>query len=378
MDAIIALEDGTVLHGKNATSLEQTVCGELVFNTAMTGYQEVITDPSYSNQIVVFTYPHIGNTGINISDNESDRAHLSGIIARDIYNRPTHWESRLTLPDYLRENKVPALCEIDTRYLTKRIRSSGAINACIMTGKIDIEEAILMAKNFKGVDGVDLAKQVTTKTSYTLDAFEKESLKLAVIDYGVKSSILNFLRANGCSLSIYSAKTSLSELDLSSIDGIMLSNGPGDPKAVDYGIEFAKSAVESGAPVMGICLGAQILALSLGAKTKKMKFGHHGINHPVKSIKSGKVLITSQNHGFVIEIPSHESDLVPTHTSLFDHTLQGFSHITKPIFGFQGHPESGPGPEDGREIFKPFLDAAYDYRKNKTFAFQTKGDLTYA
>lgn len=377
MDAIIALEDGTILHGKSTSDIDRTVCGELVFNTAMTGYQEVITDPSYSRQIVVFTYPHIGNTGINQIDNESDKPYLEGIIARDIYSNPTHWQSKLSLPVYLNKFKIPAVYGIDTRSLTKKLRSMGAINACIMTGVINEKKAVEMAKSFDGLEGVDLANLVTTKTTYNLKSFNEPKFNIAVIDFGVKNSILSFLRSNNCNLKVFSAN---SEFDISEFDGVVLSNGPGDPKAVTYAIDYAKKLAERDIPLMGICLGCQILALALGAKTKKMKFGHHGINHPVKDLDTKKVLITSQNHGFVVELAGGKNYLRPTHVSLFDHSLQGFRHVEKPIFGFQGHPESGPGPEDGREIFKPFLESIHSYKASKSVAIieKQKGDVTHA
>jgi carbamoyl-phosphate synthase small subunit len=376
MDAIIALEDGTVFRGKGIGAA-QTVCGELVFNTAMTGYQEVITDPSYCNQIVVFTYPHIGNTGINLTDYESDKPHLKAIIARDIHQNPMHWQSTTSLGKYLLENNIPAIYAVDTRAITKRLRISGSLNACVMLDDINVEHALELARNSEKLAGLDLVCRVTTDTTYNLSAIIPTKYNIAVIDYGVKHSILNHLRNSGCDLTIFNAKTALENIEIDKFDGFLLSNGPGDPSAVKYGIEFVKELVNFDIPVMGICLGYQILGLALGAKTMKMKFGHHGINHPVKNLQTNSVIITSQNHGFAVELGENNMNLQPTHISLFDGTLQGFSHKEKSIFGFQGHPEAGPGPKDAEELFIPFLTAVEHY-KNNSVRHEQKESLIHA
>lgn len=363
MDAILALEDGSIFPGVGIGRKGITT-GELVFNTAMTGYQEVITDPSYCNQIVVFTYPHIGNTGINETDNESDKIHLKAVIARNITDTPLHWASKESISSYLVRNETPLLLNIDTRALTKKLREYGSLNACIMIGDVESSTAVTRAKEFTGILNANLAKEVSAKSCYKISTQDKSRFRIAVIDYGVKKSIINHLGANGCDVIVMPYDTSYNEILTHKVHGVLLSNGPGDPRAVDVGIKLAKELVKSGIPTMGICLGYQILSIALGAKTFKMKFGHHGVNHPIKCTKTNKVFITSQNHGFAVDISSLPPKVIASYISLFDGTLQGIKHIDKPLIGFQGHPEAGPGPIEAKEFFQQFFDLMDDYKSS--------------
>ena len=364
--AILALQDGTVFHGTSIGAEGQTI-GEVVFNTAMTGYQEILTDPSYCRQIVTLTYPHIGNTGTNSEDMESDRIHASGLIVRDSTMLTSSWRSERTLADFLRQGNTVAIADIDTRKLTRIIREKGAQSGCIMTGEQAAETAIKHASKFPGIAGMDLAKFVTTSESYQWchgTSFGRKprimSRRIApyhvvAYDFGVKRNILRLLSDLDCRLTVVPAKTTAAEALALNPDGIFLSNGPGDPEPCDYAITAIQEILEAGTPVFGICLGHQLLALAAGAKTEKMKFGHHGANHPVQDLESGQVMITSQNHGFAVDESSLPDNVVATHRSLFDGTLQGIALTDKPAFSFQGHPEASPGPHDLLPLFDRFI-----------------------
>jgi len=364
--AILALQDGTVFHGTSIGAEGQTI-GEVVFNTAMTGYQEILTDPSYCRQIVTLTYPHIGNTGTNSEDMESDRIHASGLIVRDSTMLTSSWRSERTFADFLRQGNTVAIADIDTRKLTRIIREKGAQSGCIMTGEQAAETAIKHASKFPGIAGMDLAKFVTTSESYQWchgTTFGRKprimSRRIApyhvvAYDFGVKRNILRLLSDLDCRLTVVPATTSAEEALALNPDGIFLSNGPGDPEPCDYAIAAIRSFLEAGTPVFGICLGHQLLALAAGAKTEKMKFGHHGANHPVQDLESGQVMITSQNHGFAVDESSLPDNVVATHRSLFDGTLQGIAFTDKPAFSFQGHPEASPGPHDLLPLFDRFI-----------------------
>jgi carbamoyl-phosphate synthase small subunit len=364
--ALLALEDGSVFHGHSVGARGETV-GEVVFNTAMTGYQEILTDPSYSRQIVTLTYPHIGNTGTNDVDVEADRVHAAGLIVRDVPRLASNWRSTEPLPHYLERHGVVAIAGIDTRRLTRILREKGALNGCIVAGDaIDVDAAVAKAKAFPGLNGMDLAKVVsTTKTYqwsegvYDLDkqAFYNPQKKFKVVayDYGVKQNILRLLAGRGCDITVVPAQTPASEVLAMNPDGIFLANGPGDPAACDYAVASTREILATKIPVFGICLGHQIMALAIGAKTLKMKFGHHGANHPVKDHDSGRVLISSQNHGFAVDPATLPANVRITHTSLFDGSLQGFALTDRPAFCFQGHPEASPGPEDVGYLFDQFI-----------------------
>jgi len=369
--AILALQDGTVFHGISIGADGQTI-GEVVFNTAMTGYQEILTDPSYCRQIVTLTYPHIGNTGTNSDDMESEKVHASGLIVRDATMLASSWRADRTLPEFLMQAGTVAIADIDTRKLTRLIREQGAQSACIMTGdRVNgdqaVQTAIEHARKFPGIAGMDLAKFVTTKQSYQWchgTSFGRKprimSRRVApyhvvAYDFGVKRNILRLLSDLDCRLTVVPAKTSAQDAMALLPDGIFLSNGPGDPEPCDYAIAAIQSFLESGIPVFGICLGHQLLALAAGAKTKKMKFGHHGANHPVQNIETGQVMISSQNHGFAVDESTLPENMVATHRSLFDGSLQGVAVTDKPAFGFQGHPEASPGPHDLLPLFDRFI-----------------------
>ncbi len=369
--ALLALEDGTLFHGESIGVDGQTV-GEVVFNTAMTGYQEILTDPSYFKQIVTLTYPHIGNVGCNDDDEESSRIMASGLIIRDLPRLASSWRSREPLDAYLRRQGLVAIAGIDTRKLTRLLRDKGAQNGCLVAGDdIDVEAALAAARGFPGLKGMDLAKEVTTgrpyewaQGSWTLEGgmpeavhpvAEKLPFHVVAYDYGIKRNILRMLVDRGCRLTVVPARTPASEVLALAPDGIFLSNGPGDPEPCDYAITAIAELLESGLPVFGICLGHQLLALASGAKTMKMKFGHHGANHPVQDLASGQVMITSQNHGFAVDEASLPDTLVPTHRSLFDGTLQGIRRSDCPAFSFQGHPEASPGPHDMAPLFDQFI-----------------------
>ena len=367
--AVLALEDGSLFYGKSIGVSGETI-GEVVFNTAMTGYQEILTDPSYSRQIVTLTYPHIGNVGTNDGDAEADGVYASGLVIRDQAMIMSNWRGEKSLHDYLVDNKVVAISDIDTRCLTRILRDKGAMGGCIMAGdNIDDAEVIAKARAFAGLKGMDLAQEVTTDSGYewrdsvwnleTNQPAEVEGepkFHVVAYDYGVKRNILRMLVERGCRVSVVPAKTPASEVLAMNPDGVFLSNGPGDPEPCDYAIEAIQQVLETELPVFGICLGHQLLALACGAKTQKMKFGHHGANHPVQDTDSGKVMITSQNHGFAVDEDSLPDNLKATHRSLFDGSLQGIHRTDKPAFGFQGHPEASPGPHDIAPVFDHFIE----------------------
>lgn len=365
--AILVLEEGSVFHGRSIGAPGYTV-GEVVFNTAMTGYQEILTDPSYSNQIVTLTYPHIGNVGTNDGDEEADGVFASGLIIRSASHVMSNWRGQKSLNEYLVDNNIVAIADIDTRRLTRLLREKGAMSGCIMAGEIDEAAALEKAKSFAGLKGLDLAKQVTTDKSYQWDEsvwnLETNSPEdtpepkhnIVAYDYGVKRNILRMLVARGCKVTVVPAKTPAAEVLAMKPDGIFLSNGPGDPEPCDYAITAIREILETRIPVFGICLGHQLLALACGAKTEKMKFGHHGANHPVHDLKTKQVMITSQNHGFAVDETSLPENLVATHRSLFDGSLQGIHRTDKPAFSFQGHPEASPGPHDIAPVFDHFIE----------------------
>ena len=365
--AILALEDGAVFWGESIGSIGETV-GEVVFNTAMTGYQEILTDPSYNQQIVALTYPHIGNTGINIVDEESSNVYAAGLIIRNLPLACSNWRSEMSLDNYLSSKNVVAISNIDTRALTRYLRTHGALKGCIMaSNKIDSNKAIQKAKDFSGLKNMDLAKVVSTPKSYSFNqgsfdikysTFNKTSskLKVAVYDYGVKKNILRMLVDRGCKLTVFNAKAPLEDLLAINPDGVFLSNGPGDPEPCDYAIRSIKKLLEKDIPIFGICLGHQLLSIASGAKTEKMKFGHHGANHPVQDLKSKKVMITSQNHGFAVSEENIPNNIEITHRSLFDKSIQGIKVKNKPAYSFQGHPEASPGPHDVSYLFDEFID----------------------
>lgn len=375
--AILALEDGNVFKGISIGVSGETV-GEVVFNTSMTGYQEIITDPSYTKQIVTLTYPHIGNVGTNQEDQESNQVWASGLVIRDLAITHSNWRSTLSLADYLQKNNVVAIAEVDTRRLTKILRQKGSLNGCIMTGKDKAEEAIVAARAFPGIKGMDLAKEVSTKKIYSWtdgswewpDGYKHYSEEIlpwhvVVYDFGIKRNILRMLVDKGCRLTVVPARTPLEEVLTMDPDGIFLSNGPGDPAACQYAIDTVKALQhEAAKPLFGICLGHQLLALGCGAKTIKMKFGHHGANHPVIDEKTKQVYITSQNHGFTVEEDTLPEYLIAINRSLFDGSLQGVMHINKPWFGFQGHPEASPGPHDVQALFNQFIELIKNYSRS--------------
>ena len=364
--AILALADGTIFYG-DSIGISGLSVGEVVFNTSMTGYQEILTDPSYCKQIVTLTYPHIGNTGSNKDDMESTKAQAAGLVIRNESIIESSWRSEESLNSFLRSNNTVAISNIDTRKLTKLLRDKGAQSGCIMAGEINENIAIKKAKEFPGLVGMDLAKEVCTSDFYEWNEgslFEnrinaikndKNIYKVVAYDYGVKSNILRLLNDLGCQLTVVPAETSVEDVLNLKPSGVFLSNGPGDPEACDYAIESVAKLLEKNIPIFGICLGYQLLALAAGAKTVKMKFGHHGANHPVIDIDSGKVIITSQNHGFAVDEDSLPKNIKITHKSLFDGSLQGIRIIDKDAFGFQGHPEASPGPHDLMYIFNDFI-----------------------
>ena len=364
--AILALADGTIFYGDSIGVTGLSV-GEVVFNTSMTGYQEILTDPSYCKQIVTLTYPHIGNTGSNKDDMESTKAQAAGLVIRNESIIESSWRSEESLNSFLRSNNTVAISNIDTRKLTKLLRDKGAQSGCIMAGEINENTAIKKAKEFPGLVGMDLAKEVCTSDFYEwregslfenrINAIknDKNIYKVVAYDYGVKSNILRLLSDLGCQLTVVPAETSVEDVLNLKPSGVFLSNGPGDPEACDYAIESVAKLLEKNIPIFGICLGYQLLALAAGASTVKMKFGHHGANHPVIDMDSGKVIITSQNHGFAVDEDSLPKNIKITHKSLFDGSLQGIRIIDKDAFGFQGHPEASPGPHDLMYIFNDFI-----------------------
>ena len=370
--AILALADGTVYIGNSIGAPGSTV-GEVVFNTSMTGYQEILTDPSYCQQIVTLTYPHIGNYGTNPEDIESDKVHAAGLIIRDLPMVASNFRSTASLSEYLVRAGTVAIANIDTRQLTRQLRTQGAQNGCILAlaageavTSATVEKAVALAKAVPSMSGLDLAKVVSSTRSYgwtesewTLGAGYGQQtaprFHVVAYDFGVKKNILRMLAQRGCKVTVVPAQTPAAEVLKHQPDGIFLSNGPGDPEPCDYAITAAKTLIESGIPTFGICLGHQIMALASGAKTFKMKFGHHGANHPVKDLDSGRVSITSQNHGFAVDEKTLPANLRPTHISLFDNTLQGLERTDKPAFCFQGHPEASPGPHDIGYLFERFI-----------------------
>jgi len=363
--AILVLADGSVFRGVAIGASGITV-GEVVFNTAMTGYQEILTDPSYARQIVTLTYPHIGNTGVNAEDMEAEKVHAAGLVIRDLPLLASNFRSAQSLSDYLVEENVVAIADIDTRRLTRILRETGAQSGCIMAGKVDEAEALAQARSFPGLAGMDLAKVVSCSAAYPWEEGEwqlgkgytrPEHMPFHVVayDYGVKRNILRMLAERGCKLTVLPAQASAQDALALKPDGIFLSNGPGDPEPCDYAITALGELLTTGIPIFGICLGHQLLALASGARTVKMKFGHHGANHPVKDLDTGRVAITSQNHGFAVDADTLPANLRVTHVSLFDGSLQGFARTDVPAFSFQGHPEASPGPHDVGYLFDRFV-----------------------
>jgi carbamoyl-phosphate synthase small subunit len=375
--ALLALEDGSIFHGHAVGAHGETV-GEVVFNTAMTGYQEILTDPSYAQQIVTLTYPHIGNTGVNPVDVESDRVHAAGLIVRDVPRLASNWRSTESLPSYLARNNIVAIAGIDTRRLTRILREKGALSGCIVAGTdIDVDAALAKARAFPGLNGMDLAKVVSTKATYVWKAGSYDldttsftevvpRFRVVAYDFGVKQNILRLLADRGCEITVVPAQTPAADVLAMKADGIFLANGPGDPAACDYAIEATRQILDTKIPLFGICLGHQIMALALGAKTLKMKFGHHGANHPVKDHDNGRVLISSQNHGFAVDSSTLPANTRVTHTSLFDGSLQGFRLTDQPAFCFQGHPEASPGPQDLGYLFDQFIASMDEAGKART------------
>lgn len=371
--AMLVLADGTVFRGISIGAPGQTV-GEVVFNTSMTGYQEILTDPSYTKQIVTLTYPHIGNTGVNAEDIESGKVYASGLIIRDLPLVNSNWRSEQTLSDYLVVNNVVAIADIDTRKLTRILREKGAQAGCIIAGKINEAEALAQAKAFPGLSGMDLAKVVTVDRAYEftegewdlVEGYSKPSnsqFNVVAFDYGVKRNILRMLTSRGCKVTVLPAQATAEEALALNPDGVFLSNGPGDPEPCDYAITAIKKIVDAGIPTFGICLGHQLLALASGAKTLKMKFGHHGANHPVQDVDDKRVFITSQNHGFAVDPASLPANVRTTHVSLFDGSLQGITRTDKPAFSFQGHPEASPGPTEMSYLFDRFVESMKQHKQ---------------
>ncbi|MES2299028.1 MAG: glutamine-hydrolyzing carbamoyl-phosphate synthase small subunit [Pseudomonadota bacterium] len=367
--AILALADGTLFKGFSIGAAGHTT-GEVVFNTAMTGYQEILTDPSYSRQIVTLTYPHIGNTGVNPEDVESGKVHAAGLIIRDLPLLASNFRSTQSLSDYLKAENIVAIAGIDTRKLTRLLREKGAQSGAILVGNLGAEpapsQALDLARSFPGLAGMDLAKVVSTSSAYEWtesqwklgQGYGKQDaprFHVVAFDYGVKRNILRMLAERGCRVTVLPAQASAQDALALKPDGVFLSNGPGDPQPCDYAIAAARELIERGIPTFGICLGHQIMALASGAKTLKMKFGHHGANHPVQDLDSRQVMITSQNHGFAVDAQTLPANCRVTHVSLFDGSLQGFARTDKPAFCFQGHPEASPGPEDVAYLFDRFI-----------------------
>ena len=368
LPALLVLADGTKFRGFSIGAPGHTV-GEVVFNTSMTGYQEIISDPSYADQIISFTYPHIGNVGINEEDFESNHIYSKGIIIRDLPYQHSNFRSYSSLSDFLKEKKLIGIAGIDTRSLTRHLRTHGAQSGCIVAGEnIDEDFAQKTANDFPGLLGADLAKKVTSKTTYSFnegewglgkgyESISPKNLAFNVIayDFGIKKNILRMLLSRGCKVTVVPALTNVEEVMALKPDGIFLSNGPGDPEPCDYAINNIKTFLEKKIPIFGICLGHQLLALASGAQTEKMKFGHHGANHPVRDIDLGKIFITSQNHGFAVDPKTLPKALKVTHLSLFDGSIQGIERIDAPAFGFQGHPEASPGPTEMSYLFDKFI-----------------------
>lgn len=383
--AILVLADGTVFKG-TSIGAEGISSGEVVFNTALTGYQEILTDPSYARQIVTLTYPHIGNVGVNADDEESSEIWAAGLVIRDLPLLVSSFRSEQNLDDYLKARGIVGIADIDTRKLTRLLRSKGAQNGCLMAGDVNVEQALAGAQNFAGLKGMDLAKEVSVSQPYiwdegswqlasatatpakskpsSLSSAKSASYKIVAYDYGVKRNILRMLVDRGCELHVVPAQTPAAAVLAMAPDGVFLSNGPGDPEPCDYAIAAIKELLEAGIPLFGICLGHQLLALASGATTLKMKFGHHGANHPVQNLDDKTVLITSQNHGFAVDEQSLPDNLRATHRSLFDGSLQGIHRTDKPAFSFQGHPEASPGPHDAAPLFDHFFDLMSQHSSN--------------
>jgi len=373
-NALLALEDGSLFYG-TSIGIDGESIGEVVFNTSITGYQEILTDPSYYKQIVTLTHPHIGNVGTNSEDEESSQVFVSGLIIRDLPLVVSNWRATENLSDYLIRHKIVAIAGIDTRQLTRHLRKHGAMKACVVAGEnIDAEKSVKTAKSFAGLVGMDLAKEVSTSSAYnwadgTWDieggikpSSSKKEWRVIAYDFGVKRNILRILADLGCEVKVVPAQTPANEVLAEKPDGVFLSNGPGDPDPCDYAITAIKEIINSGIPIFGICLGHQLLSLALGAKTSKMKFGHHGANHPVQSLDGGQVSITSQNHGFAVDEKTLPDSLRATHRSLFDDSLQGVHHNKLPVFGFQGHPEASPGPHDLKPLFNHFIELMQEHK----------------
>ena len=363
--AILALADGTIFRGESIGA-KGLASGEVVFNTAITGYQEILTDPSYCRQIVTLTYPHIGNVGVNAEDEESAGVHAAGLVIRDCSIRVSSWRAQQSLPDYLRDRNVVAISGIDTRRLTRMLREKGAQSGAIMAGETDDASALAAARSFPGLAGMDLARVVTTRAAYEWteggwvlgSGYRRQAdqrFHVVAYDYGVKRNILRMLADRGCRVTVLPAQTPAAAALALSPDGVFLSNGPGDPQPCDYAIAAIGEVIERGIPTFGICLGHQLMGLASGARTLKMKFGHHGANHPVKDLDTGLVSITSQNHGFAVDPASLPANLRATHVSLFDGSLQGLARTDRPAFCFQGHPEASPGPHDIGYLFDRFV-----------------------
>jgi carbamoyl-phosphate synthase small subunit len=373
--AVLVLADGTAFRGR-AIGARGAAVGEVVFNTAMTGYQEILTDPSYCRQIVTLTYPHIGNTGVNDEDDESRRTYAEGLVIRDLPRLHSSWRAKTDLSSYLQKNSVVGIADIDTRKLTRILREKGAQNGCLMSGEIDIAAALKKAREFPGLAGMDLAKVVTTDKLYEWSEgsweqgkgyrrIENPRFHVVAYDYGVKHNILRMIADRGARLTVVPAQTPAREVLRMKPNGVFLANGPGDPEPCDYAIEAIGEILDATrVPVFGICLGHQLMGLASGAKTIKMKFGHHGANHPVKDVDTGRVVITSQNHGFAVDPESLTSNLRPTHVSLFDGSLQGLARTDRPAFCFQGHPEASPGPHDIGYLFDRFAKLMDDAQAN--------------
>ena len=363
--AILALAGGTVFRGESIGA-DGAAVGEVVFNTAMTGYQEILTDPSYCRQIVTLTYPHIGNTGVNSEDVEAGRVHAAGLVIRDLPHASSSWRQSQSLSSYLRDQNVAAIAGIDTRKLTRILRDQGAQNGCLMAGKVDADAALTEARAFPGLAGMDLAKVVSCAEPYAWSETEwslgksfgrqgEPRYHVVAYDYGIKRNILRKLATRGCRLTVLPAQASAQQALALRPDGVFLSNGPGDPEPCEYAIRAIRQLLDSAIPIFGICLGHQLLGLASGARTKKMKFGHHGANHPVQDLDSGRVMITSQNHGFEVDAGTLPRNARVTHVSLFDGSLQGFERTDRPAFCFQGHPEASPGPHDVDYLFDRFI-----------------------
>ena len=367
--AILALEDGSLFHGKSIGA-EGVSAGEVVFNTAITGYQEILTDPSYCRQIVTLTYPHIGNVGVNPEDEESPRIFAAGLVVRDVPEVRSNFRATGDLKSYLEERGIPGIAGIDTRRLTRLLREKGAQNGCIVAGDgISADEALTEARAFPGLTGMDLARQVSVESAYEwregvwslgsgFAAADESRLRYKVVayDFGIKRNILRMLTDRGCRVTVVPAQSSADDVMAMKPDGVFLSNGPGDPEPCDYAITAIRKLLNTDTPLFGICLGHQLLGLAGGGRTSKMKFGHHGANHPVKDLETGKVLITSQNHGFAVEETTLPNNIRATHRSLFDGSLQGIRWVDRPVFGFQGHPEASPGPHDVGRLFDHFVE----------------------